>query len=243
MSWRPAVTTMDMRQHGLGRERWITIGQVADSAGRGDCARMVWRDDGRALFFIGDVAGHDGRAAELAAQLDDLVAELAAVVAPAELLTRLNAAIEACWPADVFVCATCFVLDPKTGRGTVAAAGQLPPVIRGASSCRALDVDAGPALGLIAKPRYAERDFTLGAGEILVAVTDGVTDPLATRSDPLGLGALARLVDGAPLAPSDLCSFLINITRRRGGDDDATVVTVTSTPSLHVRSARASLTL
>lgn len=217
---------METTKHASGYD-WAAIGRSTEGVGGGDCARVVWRSDGRALFFVGDVAGHDARSAALAAEMDGLVLDLATVVSPARLLKALNAVVEARWPSDVFVSAICFVLDPRTGRGTVAAAGQFPPVVRSACSSYSLSVDAGPALGLVAESQYVEREFTLVAGDVLVAVTDGVTDPLATGSDLLGLAALARLVDRGYGAPADLCSYLMNTTRRSGGHDDATVLAVT----------------
>jgi hypothetical protein len=66
----------------------------------------------------------------------------------------------------------------------------------------------------------------LAAGDVLVAVTDGVTDPLATRSDLLGLSALSRLVDRAPPEPVRVCASLPRAVRRTGPADDATVVAV-----------------
>ncbi len=210
----------------LARDRRTGIVQSGWMAGGGDCARMVPRSDGRALFFLGDVAGHDRRAAALAAQASAIVSELGILASPGRLLTLLNATVEASWPSDVFICAVCFVLDPRTGRGTISAAGHFPPVVRGASSCRALDLDAGPALGLFAEQRYSECEFTLGAVDVLIAVTDGVTDPMATRSDPLGLAALAGLIGRVPGGPDDLCSSLMNASLPSRHPDDATVLAV-----------------
>src|SRR5690348_5241793 len=111
-------------------ERWAAVAQTSAGATSGDCARMVSRRDGQALFFIGDVAGHDSRAARLATDLDARVSCLAKWASPGALLGELNVAVETSWPSDVFVSAVCFLLDPATGRGTIAAAGQVPPIIR-----------------------------------------------------------------------------------------------------------------
>jgi len=222
---------MDTTETSFTYEQWATVVQASPRAGGGDCARIVSRRDGHALFFIGDVAGHDARAASLAKDLDARVSHLARWSSPGALLGELNFAVEASWPSDVFVSAVCFLLDPATGRGTVAAAGQVPPVIRGVSSSRALDMHAGPALGLLAGQRYAECSFMLEPGDVLVAVTDGVTDPFATGSDLLGLDALARILDTGPVCPVELCASLLGATRRFGLQDDATVLAIA--PGLH----------
>jgi serine phosphatase RsbU (regulator of sigma subunit) len=218
--------TMTSLPDSLAFDAWIAIEQKEYTGGGGDCVRVVSQPDGLILFFVGDVAGHDARAAELARELDSLVLNLAGGAAPGQLLSILNVTIDARWPSDVFVCAVCFTIDPLTGEGSIAAAGQLPPVVKGASSAFPVDVKGGPPLGVMAVPGYAERPFKLGAGEILVAVTDGVTDPVAAERDLLGISALGDLIDGAPSDPTDVCAALLQAARRAGLRDDATVVAV-----------------
>jgi serine phosphatase RsbU (regulator of sigma subunit) len=212
-------------------EHWAAFVQSSHCAASGDCARIVSLRDGRVLFFIGDVAGHDVRAAGLALELDALVSQLARWTSPGALLGELNAVVEASWPTDVFVSAICFLLDPATGRGTIAAAGQVPPVVRGTSGCREVEMRTGPALGLAAGQRYFENAFMLDAGDVLVAVTDGITDPFATCSDLLGLDALASMLDAAPTTPAAVCASVLSNSRGIGLEDDATVLVVAPQPS------------
>jgi serine phosphatase RsbU (regulator of sigma subunit) len=207
-------------------ERWVASVQASPLAGSGDCLCIVARADGRTTFFVGDVAGHDLRAAELAADLSARVVELGQWASPGALLAGLNAFVEVRWPSDVFVCAVCFTLDPGSGRGTIAVAGHFSPFVRDAVSCRPLETHPGPALGLVAGQRYLESDFRLDAGDVLVAVTDGVTDPLATVADPLGLAALARLLVGDAVHPTEVCASLMEAARRDGVRDDASVLAV-----------------
>jgi serine phosphatase RsbU (regulator of sigma subunit) len=210
----------------LAYERWIAVAQAGTRSESGDCVRVASRRDGRELFFIADVAGHDARAASVARQIDRCVFDLARSSRPAALLSLLNAMVEERWPSDVFVCAVCFALDARTGEGSIACAGQLPPVVKGARRCRAIDVEGEPPLGIVPGYGYGEEPFTLAPGELLVAATDGVTDPLATRNDLLGLSALARLVEWAPPDPNQLCATLLRAAQRAGIQDDATVLAV-----------------
>ena len=198
----------------------------------GDCVHMVSRNDGRELFFLADVAGHDARAARVAGELGGCVLDLARQERPGSLLSILNATLAGGWPPDLFVCAVCFWLDPQSGEGAIAAAGQLPPIVKHASSSRPVEVNAEPPLGVVGGHSYAERAFELAAGDVLVAVTDGVTDPLASGQDLLGLSALARLVDEAPADPGAVCATLLRAARRAGIHDDATVLAVA--PALRV---------
>lgn len=209
-------------------DSWVAVARANAARGSGDCARVASQRDGQALFFLGDVAGHDARATRLARELDIRVADLAGASGPGQLLTNLNTALEAAWPADVFVSAICFSLDPLTGQGSIAVAGQLPPIVKGPSSCWPVPVQSGPPLGVVAEHGYEESAFVLLAGDLLVAVTDGITDPLGTGPDLLGLSALARLVDRGSPHPADLCASLLAAARGAGLCDDATVLAIAS---------------
>jgi len=162
----------------------------------------------------------------LAGEIGALVREMAAWMTPGPLLCRLNAELAATWSPDLFVSAVCLSFDPDTRRGTIALAGQMPPVIRRPGTTAVLDVAAGLPLGVLDGERYREREFDLAADELLVAVTDGITDPLASDVDPLGTAALARLVGGAPPDPSSICASLLGAAERAGLRDDATVLAV-----------------
>jgi serine phosphatase RsbU (regulator of sigma subunit) len=202
----------------------IAIGRANDGGPSGDCARVFFRRHGMALCFLGDVAGHDAEAARLARELEALVSAAADWMAPGALLSWLNAELEATWPPDLFVSAICLSFDAETGRGTAALAGQLPPIVRGPWMTSTLDVTPGPPLGILADERYPEGEFGLRPGELLVAVTDGITDPLASDADLLGMTALAQLVERAPADPHEVCASLLRAAGRAGVRDDATVL-------------------
>lgn len=226
--WDRTSAIMDLTTQSLAFDRSIAIarGDYADESG--DCARIVSRPDGQALFFLGDVAGHDARAARLARELGGWVSELARSAAPGRLLTMLNRALAVDWPLDVFVSAVCFSFDASTGHGSIAAAGQLAPIVKSARSSWPIPVDAGPPLGVLATHGYDQQAFVLAPGEVLVAVTDGVTDPLASANDLLGLSNLARVVERASPEPAKMCASLLGAVRRAGLRDDATVLALAS---------------
>jgi serine phosphatase RsbU (regulator of sigma subunit) len=208
----------------------VVIARQSVGARSGDLARAFPHRDGRALLFIGDVSGHDDRAANLAGELEARVTGMARWMSPGSLLSELNSFLEATSDSDVFVTAICLSLDARSGVGTIAVAGHLPPIIKGMRSTRVLDADGGPPLGVLAGKRYRERDFALGHDEMLVAVTDGVTDPLATKVDLLGLAALVEIVARAPLSPERACLSLLQTAKGFGWPDDATVLAVGRRP-------------
>ena len=67
--------------------------------------------------------------------------------------------------------------DARTCRLTYSNAGQLPPLVLGANgSIRRLDC-GGTVVGLMDGMHYQEDSFTMRPGDILVAYSDGVTEP------------------------------------------------------------------
>jgi serine phosphatase RsbU (regulator of sigma subunit) len=224
MGW--GSDTMDHSANRCRRESRFAIGRANGDLPSGDCARVFLRREGGALCFLGDVSGHDASAARLARELEARVSAIADWMAPGALLSRVNAELEAVWPPDLFVSAVCFSFHSRTGRGTIALAGQLPPVVKSRWSASVLDVTAGPPLGVLAGERYPENEFGLGLGELLVAVTDGIADPLASDVDLLGMMALARLIERTPADPDEVCASLLRAAGRSGLRDDATVLAI-----------------
>lgn len=193
----------------------------------GDCVCIINGEGGRLILFVADVAGHDAAAASFAADLRGRVAALGRHLSPGPLLTALNVALEASWPPEMFACAVCLSFSPRTGEAVLAVAGQLPPLMKRRTSCAFVHLRSGPALGLFADHRYVEKRVTMAPGEILVAVTDGVTDPLATLEDPLGADRLAALIGALPAETGDLPDRLLLRIHRGAQHDDASVLTVT----------------
>jgi len=208
------------------QETRIAIGRAKPGAASGDCAHVVRRRDDEVLCFLGDVSGHGPRAAEHARDLEPRVRELAEWMSPGPLLATLNGALEAAWPTDMFVSAVCFAVDLQTGRAKIALAGQMPPLVRSRSSTCWLKMNAGAALGALRNQGYPERELVLGVDDLLVAATDGVTDPLATEMDVLGFAAMARIVRGASPDPGNICASMLGAAGRSGHADDATVLAV-----------------
>lgn len=126
----------------------VVIARREGRARSGDLARAFPHRDGCVLLFIGDVTGHDDRAADLAGDLETLVCQMAAWMSPGTLLSTLSCALEAAWPSDMFATAVCLSLDQRTGAGTIAVAGQLPPIIRSTSLTSVIDTDGGPPLAI-----------------------------------------------------------------------------------------------
>ena len=114
-------------------------------------------------------------------------------------------------------------IDVATGHAEIACAGHLGPFVRrGSGRVQTIDRVMGVPLGLIEGEVYEQIELTLSAGDALVLVTDGITDPLSTDGDPLGEDGLARQLEMAPLLTTGICEALLadGIPTR----DDATVL-------------------
>lgn len=209
----------------------VAIAHASTPESSGDLARVTIGRGGETVCFLGDVAGHGPLAAALARDLERQVAQsTAGTTSPGALLRRLNAQIEATWPTDRFVSAVCFSFDGWTGRGRIAVAGQLPPIVSRPQGARPLDVSPGPGLGIVPDAAYPEVDFFLAPGDVVVATTDGITDALASPSDLLGLGTLSQLVDCLSTVPNQICAALLDRAGRGGFRDDATVLVARHQP-------------
>jgi serine phosphatase RsbU (regulator of sigma subunit) len=209
----------------IGRHGRVAIGRRhADEPG-GDVAIVIpgWDDD--IFCFLADVTGHGIRASRFARELEELVRVLATRLSPGALLGEINARMEMGWLPNLFASAVCVLLDAARGLGTVAVAGQLPPVVR-TTTTHAMPVAPGPPLGVFSSQVYSEMQFELSDGDVIVLVTDGIADSFATERDALGLETLLELVDRAPRDLTGLCADLLNSAEVRGLHDDATIVAI-----------------
>ena len=209
----------------LGKHARVAIGRRHAGEPGGDVAIVVSARDDGVFCFLADVTGNGARASRFARELEELVRALAPDIAPGALLVEVNARLAVAWIPGVFASAACLWLDAARGWGTIAIAGHIPPVVR-ATRTRPLAICAGPMLGVFDGQTYSEAAFELDDGEVLVLVTDGVSDPLATSFDALGLGALLAVVDRAPPDLTGLCAELLEHASRGAAQDDATVIAI-----------------
>ena len=188
----------------------------------------------RTMIAIGDVTGHDLRAAGEMGQLRGMLRTLAydRDEPPAALLTRLDRALAG---LDARTMATavlaCVDRDPDTGRTTVtwSNAGHPPPVLLHPDQrARELDHPAahGLMLGVSAAARRGDATVELAPGETLVLFTDGLVE---SRRLPLEQGMLrlrqvaARHADADP---EQLCDALVAGLTDPTTTDDTAVLAV-----------------
>lgn len=152
------------------------------------------RLDGRTVFAIGDVQGHNSRAAALMGQLRTAVrAYVSEGHSPAAALERTNQLLLGLG-SELFATCCLVELDEQTGEACVASAGHPPPFVVDAAGVRALDVDPGPPLGVDAGAQFPASPHALGGRSRLVLYTDGVVEgPGWSLTDGMAaLGATLR---------------------------------------------------
>ena len=128
--------------------------------------------------MIADVAGKGLKAAVYTAMTKYMLRAYALEESAPELvLARLNEALSACTPTEVFVTLIYGILNAEEGTFTYASAGHEHP-IHYSMSARAgtmLDV-TGRALALLQGSSYTTQTVLIDRGDVLLLYTDGVTD-------------------------------------------------------------------
>ncbi len=197
----------------------------------GDYYDFFARPNGRHVFLIGDVAGKGMPAALLMTSLQARVQVLLEEnLEMATLVTRLNSSITLSCPGNRFITFFICEIDPATGEITYCNAGHNPPLLfKPGGSVQRLE-DGGPVLGVLPRFPFTQHAAHMGAGDLLVLFTDGVTEAeRAGGSEEFGEEGLMRVVRRCHDDP--IQQILFELTREVGefagsvtAADDFTVV-------------------
>jgi len=162
--------------------------------------------DGKVALAIGDVAGKGISAALLMAMLQSSLRiqvreclENAggngrqAVVSTSRIMSRLNQQLFADTAPEKYATFYVGVYEDETGVLTYTNAGHLPPLlIRGGEVVRS-DIN-GMVVGAFAHAQYDESRVQLLPGDLLVAYTDGVTEPENEYGEMFGEERLVEIL-------------------------------------------------
>ncbi|HXW38378.1 MAG TPA: SpoIIE family protein phosphatase, partial [Acidimicrobiales bacterium] len=164
----------------------------------------------RVALVVGDVEGHDMRAAGVMAKLrHGLSAILSETPSATEALDRLDRFASTTGTARMATVLIA-VIDPSTGDVSVAAAGHPPPVLVDGGRVSLADLDVAPPIGvqLGNGPRH-ESKFRLDDGSLLL-YTDGLIEH-HDQDVTAGLARLVTTVAGTPwqLTSGALCDHVI----------------------------------
>jgi hypothetical protein len=197
----------------------------------GDWFDVIPLSGNRSALIVGDVTGHDMRAASLMGQLRTATHTLATLdLTPSQLLTRLDQTTSDL--TDEEAAATCVyaVHDADTGDWDIARAGHpLPAVLRPGESPAFLDLPPGLPLGIgIGHGQYEATRVRLPRGSTVVLYTDGLVESPAADINS-GMASLARaLATTGPLSLKEACDTLLSCVTYQPADDIAILLARTS---------------
>jgi predicted ester cyclase len=196
----------------------------------GDFYDFLELPNGNLGLVVGDATGKGVPAALLMSTTCGMLRAVAlSVDSPGEVLERVNEALSARIPANMFV--TCFyaILEPESGRLLYANAGHDLPYLRqggGAEEMRA----RGMPLGLMPGMSYEEKEATLEAGDSTLFYSDGLVEAHDPQREMFGFPRLQTLV-AEHAEEGSLVDFVMDELRSFTGDgweqeDDITLVTL-----------------
>jgi len=191
----------------------------------------------RVALALGDVAGKGLPAGLVASSLQariEAVARYGGGTAT-ELVTAVNRTLCITSDGARFATLTYLEVDAPSGDITLVNAGHLPALLISPATAAQRFASGGPALGLLPEATFPAHRVTMQAGEILVLISDGVTEAFSPEGEEYGE---ARLLDaitahGASTAAL-MCQAIVDDVRRHAPGapgDDLTVLVLKRFPA------------
>ena len=198
----------------------------------GDYYDFMELGDGRIGIVVGDVSGKGVSAAFYMSEMKGIFQALGRICSsPKEFMVRANEALAGSIDKHSFVSLIYAILDPVSGRLTVARAGHCP-MLHVSGENVAYVRPNGLGMGLSRGPTFddaiQEEVIPLGEGDVCVLYTDGVTEARC-GDDEFGyerLMAAARSARGKNAAgiKEEILATVSRFTEHRANDDDLTLV-------------------
>ena len=187
----------------------------------GDLIDVV-RANGCVGFYVADVTGHGVPAAVTMSMVKSAIRTRLRDAPPLVTLIRdLNDLLIELARPGVFVTFAAVQLD-ETGIAECGLAGHPPLLLHRRASGSLERIEAsGPPLGVFSGFAFTTRTVTLERGDVLAAITDGLTEVFDRQGQELGLDGFAealRLVADRPLMQAH--ASLLDTVRRFGSQTD-----------------------
>ncbi len=205
-----------------GGYRYVPAGSAS-----GDYVDLMPLDTGELLFFVGDVSGKGVAASLLMTHLHAILRSLTALRLPfGELMERANRIFYGSVGGTQHATLVCGRAAPG-GDIELANAGHCPPILLRGDEAITLPPTSVP-LGLFARAPFPTRRVKLGAGDVLLLYTDGVTEAFDAADCEYGMDRLMRAATshrGAIGGLLDACVTDVDRHRDRASRrDDLTIL-------------------
>jgi serine phosphatase RsbU (regulator of sigma subunit)/predicted ester cyclase len=186
----------------------------------GDFYDFLELPNGHLGLVVGDATGKGVPAAlVMSTTCGMLRTATLSVDSPGDVLERVNEALSARIPANMFV--TCFyaILDPKSRRLVYANAGHTLPCCRRHEESRTDELVArGMPLGLMPGMSYEEKQTTLLPGDGALFCADGLVEAHSSQGEMFGTPRLRSLLSEPPEAGRALSATLMEELERFTGE-------------------------
>jgi serine phosphatase RsbU (regulator of sigma subunit)/ketosteroid isomerase-like protein len=200
----------------------------------------AFRISGGWMVVVGDVTGRGAQAAAVTAHARYTLRTAAALTGdPVVALRTLNRELLARRGAALCSVAAMAIDEGEERSLRLAVAGHPPPLVAGPGGAREA-ARAGPVLGAFADVSWRIGHAELGPGEVLVVITDGVTDARG-NSERFGEPRLRRELQGvAGVAPAtQRLEVALQSFSHGDQEDDAAIVAIAPAPSARQPAAAA----
>ena len=169
--------------------------------------------DSRFGFALGDVAGKGPPAALLTAMIQGVFsAQVQTAASPSQLMSSVNAGLIRRSIQNRFATVVYGALAPD-GRLIYSNAGHNPPVLIRRDRVQRLET-GGLILGLFPHATYDEETLELEPGDMLVIVSDGVTEAFNAAGEDFGEARLLACLDAnRACEPADLLQQILSSVR------------------------------
>lgn len=175
----------------------------------GDFFTVEETNDG-VILALGDISGKGLAAGMWTTHLVGLVGAHARMASdPEAIVAGVNQDI--CAMTSVVPLASMFLvkLDPLTGVVKYSSAGHPPALLLRANGELESLSEGGLLLGVIPEASYVDGSFTLGAGDVLMFYSDGITESLNSAGEEFGYARLEQQLREAQAASADAMLFSI----------------------------------
>ncbi|WP_016909083.1 SpoIIE family protein phosphatase [Streptomyces xiaopingdaonensis] len=193
----------------------------------GDWYDALVLPDGRVAAVIGDVQGHDVKAAAVMGQLRIALRAYAAEGHPAATVMARASSFLTELDTDLFATCLLVVLDPATGTAETVRAGHTEPLVRFPDgTCAWLESPGGLPLGLMVddRPAYMASETVLPPGAELLLCTDGLLESRGHDIDE-GRDLLVDTLSTGPGSPGELADHLLGgMAAYTGAEDDVALL-------------------